>query len=41
MDWSRHFELFSDAGNWTGQWIEERLRQNDPALIGLLGSSRG
>ncbi|WP_349434653.1 patatin-like phospholipase family protein [Pararhizobium sp. A13] len=41
MDWSRHSELFSDAYDWTSRWIEERLRQNDPGLRAVLGSSDG
>ena len=41
MDWSRHSELFSDAYAWTSRWIEERLRQYDPGLRAVLGSSHG
>ncbi len=39
MDWSRHSELFSDTYDWTSRWIEERLRQNDPGLRAVLGTS--
>lgn len=41
MDWSRHSELFSDAYDWTSRWIEEHLRQNDPGLRAVLGTSHG
>jgi NTE family protein len=39
MDWSQHSELFSDAYDRTGRWIEERLRQNDSGLRALLGTA--
>lgn len=39
MDWSRHSELFSDTYDWTIRWMEERLRQNDPGLQAVLGTS--
>lgn len=39
MDWSRHSELFAGAHDWAIRWIDERLRQNDPALHAVLGTS--
>lgn len=39
MDWSRHAELFSESYEWTIRWIEERLRQHDPALQAVLGTT--
>ncbi|OCP21064.1 MULTISPECIES: patatin-like phospholipase family protein [unclassified Ensifer] len=39
MDWSRHSELFSDTYDWTIRWMKERLRQNDPGLQAVLGTS--
>ncbi|MGF6175095.1 patatin-like phospholipase family protein [Ensifer sp. 4252] len=39
MDWSRHSELFSDTYDWAIRWMEERLRQNDPGLQAVLGTS--
>lgn len=39
MDWSRHSELFAGAYDWAIRWIDERLRQNDPALHAVLGTS--
>lgn len=38
MDWSRHSELFFETCDWTRRWIEERLRESDPALLAMLGT---
>jgi NTE family protein len=38
MDWSQHSELYVEAYEWTKRWIVERLRDNDPRLLRILGS---
>ncbi|HEV7322686.1 MAG TPA: patatin-like phospholipase family protein [Ensifer sp.] len=39
MDWSRHSELFTEAHHWARAWIDERLGENDPKLLAILGVS--
>lgn len=41
MDWSRHSELYVNAYDWSKRWIEERLGENDPKLLQVLGVAAG
>ncbi|WP_179119649.1 patatin-like phospholipase family protein [Ensifer adhaerens] len=37
MDWSRHSELFAEAYQWAGRWIEERMAEDDPRMEAIFG----
>ena len=37
LDWSRHTEVYSETYDRTTRWVEERLGQNDPRLLAVLG----